>query len=163
MTIALDRVETPAALVDRERMKANARRVAAYCADHGLAWRPHVKTHKSLRVAELQLEAGARGLTVATPHEAEVMARVTGDLLVAYPPVGDARIERLVGLPASVDLKVALDSEAVLAPLAAAASTAGRTVGVFVEIDVGLRRVGVQGVTEAVRLAEVVAGADGVR
>ena len=68
--------ETPVALVDLARARANAARVAAYAAPHGIAWRPHVKTHKSLALARIQLEAGARGLTVATPHEAEVMSRV---------------------------------------------------------------------------------------
>jgi D-serine deaminase-like pyridoxal phosphate-dependent protein len=66
----------------------------------------------------MQLEAGARGLTVATLHEAEVMADLTDDLLVAYPPVGEAKLSRLLRLPARLDLKVALDSMAVLAPLA---------------------------------------------
>ena len=158
----LDRVETPAAVVDRGRMEANARRVADYCAEHGLTWRPHIKTHKSRRVARLQIEVGARGLTVATPHEAEVMSAVTDDLLLAYPPVGSARLERIMALPRSVDLKVALDSEDVLRPLAAAARAAGRRIGVFAEVDVGLRRVGVQGVDAALRLAGAVAEADGV-
>lgn len=67
-------LETPAALVDLERVRANVRRTAAYCREHGLAWRPHVKTHKTPELAALQVEAGAIGVTVATPAEAEVMA-----------------------------------------------------------------------------------------
>lgn len=155
-------VETPAAVVSRARMEANARRVADYCARHGLSWRPHVKTHKSTRVARLQLEAGARGLTVATPHEAEVMASVCDDLLLAYPPVGEAKLARILALPRSVRLTVALDSLDVLRPLATAARAAGRTVGVLVEVDVGLRRVGVQGTDAAVRLARAVREEAGV-
>ncbi|MDT8341149.1 MAG: alanine racemase [Longimicrobiales bacterium] len=158
---ALHSVETPVAVVDVARARANARRVAAYAAAHGLAWRPHVKTHKSRRVARLQLQAGARGLTVATPREAEVMSTVTSDLLLAYPPVGEARVRRVASLPAHVRLKVALDSEAVLGPLAAAAREAGRTVEVLVELDVGLRRVGVAGPEAAVALAAAAAGAQG--
>ena len=76
----LEAFETPVAVVDLDRAAANARRVATYAAEHGLAWRPHVKTHKSRRMARLQLEAGAKGLTVATPREAEVMSTVTHDL-----------------------------------------------------------------------------------
>jgi D-serine deaminase-like pyridoxal phosphate-dependent protein len=68
-----------------------------------------------------------------------------------------------MSLPPTVDLKVALDSPEVLGPLAAAARAAGREVGVLVEVDMGLRRVGVQGVEAAVRLAGAVAAADGVR
>lgn len=162
MTLDLTSVETPAGLVDRAVMEANARRVVAYCAEHGLAWRPHVKTHKSTRVARIQLEAGATGLTVATPHEAEVMAAVCDDLLLAYPPVGARKLERLMALPERVRLTVALDSTDVLNPLAAAARAAGRVVGVLVEVDVGLGRVGVQGVEAVVSLAREVAETEGV-
>jgi D-serine deaminase-like pyridoxal phosphate-dependent protein len=160
--IDLKTVETPVAVVDRARMEANAQRVVDYCRQHGLTWRPHIKTHKSRAVARRQLELGAAGLTVATPREAEVMAEVSSDLLLAYPPVGEARLERVLGLPRHVDLKFALDSDDVLGPLAAAARQRGREVGVLVEVDVGLRRVGVQGHDRAVALAEQVARAEGV-
>lgn len=162
MTLTLESVETPAGVVDRSAMIANATRVAGYCAKHGIAWRPHVKTHKSTRVARIQLAAGAAGLTVATPHEAEVMSAVCNDLLLAYPPVGREKLARLMALPAEVDLTVALDSTAVLRPLADAAVAADRTVGVLVELDVGMGRVGVQGVDAAVRLAAAVAESEGV-
>lgn len=156
-------VETPVGLVDLDRARANAQRVVAYGDEHGLRWRPHIKTHKSREMARLQIAAGASGLTVATPHEAEVMATVTDDILLAYPPVGDAKVQRVVNLPPSVDLKVSLDSEEVLRPLASAAHDAGRTVGVLVELDVGLRRVGLPGVADTVRLAKLVDELDGVR
>lgn len=155
-------IETPIGYVDLERVRANAHRVAAYAAGHGLGWRPHIKTHKSTDVARIQLDAGARGLTVATLREAEVMSALTPDLLIAYPPVGEAKLSRLLALPAGVDLKVALDSAAVLRPLAAAAATAGRTVGVLVELDVGLGRVGVQTPAELASLASLAEEHDGV-
>ncbi len=147
--------ETPVALVDLARARANATKVAAYAARHGLAWRPHVKTHKSLALARMQLAAGARGLTVATPREAEVMARVCDDLLLAYPPLGARKLERLMALPERVALTVALDSEVALRGLARAAQAAARTVGVLVELDVGLGRTGVGTADEAARLASL--------
>ena len=67
-------IDTPIGYVDLERVRANAQRVADYTAQHGIAWRPHIKTHKSLEVARIQLEAGARGLTVATLREAIIDA-----------------------------------------------------------------------------------------
>lgn len=158
----LERVETPVAVADLERMRKNARRVVEYCRRHGLGWRPHVKTHKSARIARLQMEAGASGLTVATPREAEVMAGVTTDLLMAYPPVGASKLERLMALPAEVDLKVALDTEGVLEGLARAADEAGREVGVLVELDAGLKRVGVSTPDEAVGLARRARNLSGV-
>lgn len=151
-----DMVETPIGYVDLERAAANAGRVAAYARAHALAWRPHIKTHKSLAVARIQLDAGAEGLTVATLREAEVMASLTPDLLLAYPPVGVLRLERVVALLAAreaLDLKVALDSPDALDPLAEAARSAGRQVGVLVEVDMGLGRVGVQTPADAVALA----------
>jgi D-serine deaminase-like pyridoxal phosphate-dependent protein len=87
---SVDQIQTPAPLVDVDRMHANLRRAAEYCARHGLAWRPHAKTHKSPALAAEQLRAGAVGLTVATPREAEVMAGTVDDLLLAYPPIGRA-------------------------------------------------------------------------
>ena len=160
--VVLDDIETPIGYLDLERVRANARRIADYAAEHGLGWRPHIKTHKSRAVARIQLEAGARGLSVATLREAEVMASVTDDLLLAYPPVGRAKLDRLVSLPAHVDIKVALDSLAVLAPLSERASSAGRTVGVLVEVDMGLGRVGVQSPEAAVALAREAARRPGV-
>ncbi|HSG50049.1 MAG TPA: alanine racemase [Longimicrobiales bacterium] len=160
--LSLETVETPAAVVDLDRALANARRVVAYAREHGLAWRPHIKTHKSRRMARLQLDAGARGLTVATPREAEVMSRVTSDILLAYPPVGASKVARVVGLPDHVRLKVALDSPEALRPLAAAARAAGRTVEILVELDVGLRRVGTPDPGVAAALAQEVAATEGV-
>lgn len=155
-------VDTPIGYVDLGRVRANAQRVADYAAQHGFAWRPHIKTHKSLEVARMQLEAGARGLTVATLREAEVMSTLTSDLLLAYPPVGDAKLERLVCLPASLDLKVALDSADVLESVAAAAAARDRVIGILVEQDVGLGRVGVQTSADVVRLATLASSLKGV-
>ncbi len=157
-----DAIETPAGLVDLGRVEKNLERVSSYCRDHGIDWRPHVKTHKSRRIARLQVEAGAVGLTVATPFEAEVMSAVTDDILLAYPPVGRARLDRLTSLPDSVRLGVSLDSVAVLEPLAEAARTAGRRVRILVELDVGARRVGVATPEAAVEVATAAASLDGV-
>ena len=55
----------------------------------GIALRPHVKTHKSVRISRMQLDAGAAGLTVGTLGEAEVLASAgLRDLFLAYPRVG---------------------------------------------------------------------------
>lgn len=160
--VRVSEVETPIGVLDLPRVRANAKRAADYARAHGLGWRPHIKTHKSTAVARIQLDAGAQGLTVATLREAEVMAGLTPDMLLAYPPVGDAKLDRLLSLPAELDLKVALDDVAVLGPLAERAARAGRTVGVLVEMDMGLGRVGVQTPEAAVALAAEVASRAGV-
>lgn len=155
-------VETPIGVVDLDRARANAERVATYAADHGLAWRPHIKTHKSLEIGRIQLAAGATGLTVATLREAEVMSGITDDILLAYPQIGAARLTRLARLAGAVDMKVALDSVDALRPMAASMAAEGVGVGVLVEQDVGMGRVGVQGAAEVVALASEIAEADGV-
>jgi D-serine deaminase-like pyridoxal phosphate-dependent protein len=157
-TLSLDAIETPAAVVDLDRLDANLRRAADYAAAHRLALRPHVKTHKSPRIGAEQMRLGAVGLTCATPFEAEVMSEAARDLLVAFPPVGAARAHRLAALPVDVDVTVALDSERAAADLAAAAAETGRTIGVYVELDLGMHRVGLPVVSEAIALARRVRG-----
>ena len=159
---SLDDLETPAAVVDADRMHANLRRAGEYTRAHGLAWRPHAKTHKVPALAAEQVRAGAVGVTVATPREAEVMAGSVDDLLLAYPPVGRRKLERLMALPAHVRLTVGLDSAEALRGLAEAAREAGRRVGVLVEVDAGMHRVGVQTPEDAVSLATLAAELNGV-
>jgi len=149
----IEHLETPAALVDLDRLAHNLDRMAAYCVLHGLALRPHVKTHKSPRVAAEQLRLGAAGLTCATPRELEVMAETCDDLLLAHPPVGAAKLRRALSLPREVRLTVALDSVEALEALAEAAEAATRDVGVYIEVDLGMKRVGVRTPAEAVALA----------
>lgn len=149
----IDQLETPAALVDLDRLAHNLDRMAAYCVLHGLALRPHVKTHKSPRIAAEQLRMGAVGLTCATPRELEVMADVCADLLLAHPPVGAAKLRRVLSVDRDVRLTVAIDSVDAAEPLAEAADAAGREVNVYVEVDVGMRRVGVTTPAEAIAIA----------
>ncbi|MDQ6887020.1 MAG: alanine racemase [Gemmatimonadota bacterium] len=153
----ISELETPVPVVELDRMARNLDRMAAYAADHGLALRPHGKTHKSPFVAAEQIRRGAKGLTCATTRELEVMGEVTTDLLLAYPPVGAPRLRRLMELPEETRLTVALDSEQAVDSLADAAHDAGRTVGVFVELDVGMHRVGLASTQQAVALARRVA------
>ena len=88
-------IETPVPLVDLDRLSVNLDRMAAYAALHQLALRPHVKTHKSARIAAEQMRLGAVGLTVATPRELQVMSEVTDDVFLAHPPLG-AKIRRVL-------------------------------------------------------------------
>jgi D-serine deaminase-like pyridoxal phosphate-dependent protein len=148
-------LETPAPLVDMDRLERNISRMAAYAGEHRLALRPHIKTHKATTVAAAQLARGAAGLTCATPAEVAVMSHVAGDILLAYPPVG-SKLARLMALPEGVQLSVSLDSAPAIEGLAAAARTAGRPVRVLVELDVGMHRVGVTAWDQAITLARLV-------
>jgi D-serine deaminase-like pyridoxal phosphate-dependent protein len=156
-------LETPAPIVDLDRLARNIARAARYAADHKLGLRPHIKTHKSPRLASEQLSAGAVGLTCATPYEAEVMSTVSDDLLLAYPPVGALRARRVAELPGHVRLTVALDSAAAVDDLATAARAADREIGVYVELDLGMHRVGVPVIDDAIALARRVRDARPLR
>jgi D-serine deaminase-like pyridoxal phosphate-dependent protein len=144
-------------------MAANLDRMAAYCAEHGLALRPHTKTHKSPDLAAEQVRRGAAGLTVAQLHEARVMSSVCDDILLAHPPVGTPKLARLMSLPEAVRYTVALDSVEALDGLAAAAAAARREFGVLVELDLGMHRVGLADVAEAVDLCRRCTERDGVQ
>lgn len=158
----LTEIDTPAPVVDVDRMHANLRRAAEYCRAHGLHWRPHAKTHKSPSLAAAQVAAGAVGVTVATPREAEVMASAVDDILLAYPPIGAPKLRRLMALPEHVRLTVGLDSEEALRGLSEAARGAGRAVGILVEVDAGMGRVGAQSPEDALALARAAAEAPGI-
>jgi len=155
--MTLSTLETPAPIVDLDRMERNLDRLAAYAGAHGLALRPHTKTHKSPVVAGEQLRRGARGVTCATTREAEVMSEVCDDILVAYPPVGAGRLRRLMALPARVRLTVALDSVEAVEELARSAAAARRSVRVYVEADLGMHRVGIGSAAGVASLARLVA------
>ena len=147
-------LETPALLVDMDRMNRNLDRGADYARKHQLSLRPHIKTHKSPYLAMEQLRRGSRGLTCATPFEAEVMSEVADDLLVMYPPVGSLRADRLARLAERVTLTVALDSEQAALEMSKAAVARNVRVKVLVELDAGMHRVGLPLLQDGVALAQ---------
>lgn len=138
-------------------MAANLDNMAGYVAQHRLSLWPHTKTHKTPELAREQLRRGASGLTVATLHEAEVMSRATRDLLLAYPPVGYPKLDRLVALAEQTNLTIAVDSREALSGVQAALRRSGARINVLVEIDAGMHRVGVASPAGAVAIANQVA------
>lgn len=136
-------LDTPSLLVDLDRMEANIRRMAAIAQAAGVALRPHIKTHKIPDFAKLQVAAGACGITAAKLSEAEVFVdEGLSDVFIAYPLVGPLKAERAARLARRCKLTVGADSEQALHDLSAAASAAGVTIGVRVEVDTGLGRSG---------------------
>jgi len=154
---------TPALVIDAAKVRRNLRRLADYASAHRLRVRPHTKTHKSAAMAELQMEAGASGLTVAKAGEAAVMARVSDDILVAYPAADARRSAALVELSKRQTVRVAIDSRIAADSLSAAAASAGGTMGILVDLDVGLHRTGVQTPDAALDLARYVDASHGLR
>ncbi|MGX7680558.1 alanine racemase [Jatrophihabitans sp. DSM 45814] len=146
--------DTPCLMISEERTRANVTRVAEESAAHGKRLRPHTKTHKMIEIANMQLEAGAAGLQVAKLGEAEVMARTgVADLLVAFPVVGQPKLDRLMALAARTSVSVSLDrlevaqgiSDAVSRVVGASDEVAqAREIDILLEIETGLQRVGAE-------------------
>ena len=154
-------LDTPTLVVFVERVLANIERLQADLDARGIALRPHVKTHKSVRIARMQLDAGARGLTVGTLGEAEVMASAgLRDLFLAYPLWAEgAKASRLRALHDNADLRVGIESVAAAERLAAAIAGSRRPLHVSIEVDSGLHRTGVATPDEAVTVARAAAAA----
>ena len=145
-------LNTPVLVVDRDALGRNVQKMAAVAKRAGVALRPHAKSHKSLAIARLQLDAGAVGLCCAKLGEAEVFAAGAVDsLLITSPVVSKPAMERLVALNARIpDLMVCVDNPANVAALAAAMR--GR--------DPGIRRTGVGSVEAAVAVLKAIQAAD---
>jgi D-serine deaminase-like pyridoxal phosphate-dependent protein len=153
----MDALATPAAVVDLDRMSANLDRMQRYVDHHGLALRPHVKTHKALWIAEEQVRRGAAGLTVATPDEARQVGVGAKDLLVAYPALGSraGAVAAVAGSRSGLPTLVGLDSVSAVEALRAAGAKAlmSEPMGVLIEVDVGMRRCGVRDADAAAAIA----------
>src|SRR5205085_9368116 len=89
--LMVEDLATPCIVIDAQVVRRNVERMAAYTRAHRLGLRPHTKTHKSTFLGRMQVEQGAVGLTVAKVGEAQVMAEVSDDLLMAYPAVDRRR------------------------------------------------------------------------
>ena len=138
-------LDTPVTLIDLDRMEKNSRDWQATMNQHGVKFRPHVKTHKIPEIAHMQLAAGASGIVCAKVSEAEPFASSgVEDICIAYPVVGQAKWQRLAELAKHVkSVTVNCDSEVAARGLSEAASAAGVTLHVHIDIDSGLHRGGV--------------------
>ena len=138
-------IDTPALVVDLDRMDAAIARMADAMSERGVALRPHAKTHKSIEVGRRQVGAGAVGLTVGTVGEAEVFADGgLDDLFIAYPMVpAGPKAERLREVARRARLRVGIDSVVGAHAVADALGDDRGRVSVLVEIDCGGRRTGV--------------------
>lgn len=158
-----DEVETPAVLVDLEIAERNIDRYQDYCRLHGIALRPHIKTHKMPEFARRQVAAGAVGITCQKIGEAEVMADAgLDDILITYNIIGTAKLARLRALAERIKLSVTADSKAVIDGLSRSFADAQRPLTVLVECDSGARRCGVTTPSEAAALAQVIDEAPGL-
>ena len=156
-------LDTPALVVDLDQLEANIARIAAATRAAGVAWRPHFKGIKVPAISHKAIAAGAIGITCAKLGEAEIAAAAgIRDILIANQIVGAPKIERLARLRRSADVMCAVDDAGNVAQLGAAASRAGVTLRVVIEVDIGMHRAGVLPGAPVVALARTIASTPGL-
>jgi len=157
-------LDTPAVLIDLDRVEANLKRVQDYADSHGLKVRPHIKTHKLPRFARRAMELGAVGITVQKLGEAEVFADAgISEIFLPYNIVGAAKLARLLALHGRVHITVTADSPETVEGLSRTFAESATPLTVLVECDTGMGRCGVQTSAAAVALAEKIVNSPGLR
>jgi D-serine deaminase-like pyridoxal phosphate-dependent protein len=131
------KIETPALLLHLDVVERNLGRMAERARGLGVALRPHAKTHKCVELARRQLAHGATGLTVATLAEAEAFAKAgIADLTWAF-PIDATHIAHARRIARRATLRVVTDDRA------AAQALAGSGLHVWLKVDCGYHRAGV--------------------
>jgi len=140
----ISNLDTPAVLIDLDKLEQNIARMANFAKAQRVNLRPHIKTHKIPQIAQLQLRAGAIGITCQKLGEAEIMAASgLDDILITYPIIGEHKLNRLTQLKQRAKMCTVLDSEEAMAPLAARMQQEELQHEVMIEVNTGLNRCGV--------------------
>ncbi|MCR6670220.1 D-TA family PLP-dependent enzyme [Devosia ginsengisoli] len=159
----INELDTPAVLIDLDRVEANLKRVQVYADSHGLKLRPHIKTHKLPRFAKRAIALGAVGITVQKLGEAEVFADAgITDIFLPYNIIGPAKLARLKALHGRIRIAVTADSAETIEGLSRTFAGSATPLTVLVECDTGMGRCGVQSPAAALALAEKIANSPGL-
>ncbi len=153
-------IDTPALVLDLDRVEHNIDTMARFFAGLRAGLRPHFKTPKCAEIARRQLAAGAIGITCAKLGEAEVIADagLEVSVLLANQVVGRVKVERLVALGQRLpELLFAVDAVEQIDAVEAAARGSGARLGAVIEVDVGMKRCGTDAPAETVALAKRIA------
>lgn len=160
----IDVLDSPQLLIDLDAVDANLERMFAPFRGKQVGVRVHFKSLKCGGLARHIAERGANGFLCAKLNEAEVLADAgLTDILVANQIVGDKKIRRLAQLAKRTQLRVCVDDADNVAQLSRAMTEAGATVGVLVEVDIGMNRCGVDPGEPAVALAKKIQASPGLR
>jgi D-serine deaminase-like pyridoxal phosphate-dependent protein len=162
--LTIDQIETPAVVIDLDVVENNLHSHQAYCDEHDIALRPHIKTHKLPSLAKAQIDTGAVGITCQKIGEAEVMADAgIKNILLTYNIIGEAKLVRLRSLHDKIKLSVTADNPTVIVGLSGAFSDADWPLAVLIECDTGAGRCGVQTPEATVELAQQIGQSMGLR
>jgi D-serine deaminase-like pyridoxal phosphate-dependent protein len=160
----LDSLDSPQLVIDLDVVDANLDGMVNRCRDRGVAVRVHFKSLKCAGLARYIAAAGADGFLCAKLNEAEVLADAgLTDIFIANQVVGPIKLRRLAVLACRARVRVCVDNPYNVAAMAAAARTAGSTIAVLVEVDIGMRRCGVEPGEPALALAQQIHTSPGLR
>jgi D-serine deaminase-like pyridoxal phosphate-dependent protein len=160
----LEQVDTPALLLDLDAFERNLRRLHGSLGDTRVRVRPHAKSHKCPQIALRQIALGAVGVCCQKVSEAEALVRDgVGDVLIANEIVGAQKLARLAALARSAHVGVCVDDLGNVADLDRAAQEAGTRLDVYVEVNVGSNRCGVDPGEPVLDLAQAIAPARALR
>lgn len=160
-----EHLASPALLLWPDRAQRNIQRMLELTGGDASRLRPHVKTHKLGEVCQLQMEAGISKFKCATIAEAEMTAEAgAAEVLLAYQPVGPnaARMLALVEKFPQTKFAALVDDEEVLKKVAQVFSTAGKSLTLFLDVDCGMHRTGIEMGEAAVALCRQVVDTEGV-
>ena len=148
-------LDTPALLIDLDKMETNIQTMANYFKTVNAVLRPHVKTHKTPILAHKQIAAGAIGVTCAKLGEAEAVIHAgIRDVLIANQVVGKQKIARLINLAKHSEIMVAVDNTQNVNDISDAATAKGVTIRMLIEVNTGMNRCGVESGKPTLELAQ---------
>jgi len=160
----IDRIDTPALVVELDAFESNLGAMAAFARDSGIRLRPHAKTHKCAVIAMKQIAAGAVGQCCQKVGEAEALvAGGVRDVLVTNEIVDRRKLERLAQLAKSATIGLCFDHPDAVDAASQAARAAGVELGALVEVEIGMGRCGIAAGEPAAALARRIADAPGLR
>lgn len=143
---SLHELETPCVVIDYKRLVGNIKLMQDIAIKNKVTLRPHIKTHKCLEIAKMQIKEGAIGITASKTDEAIVfIQRGIKSITVAYPIIQEGKLERLVksATENNVSLRIVADSIEEIRNISGVCKKFSFQIPVFIEIDVGLHRCGV--------------------
>ncbi|MGQ0542863.1 MAG: alanine racemase [Blastocatellia bacterium] len=154
-------VKTPGLLLDVERVRRNAERISEKAKLNGVRLRPHVKTHKCIEVARIQTAGHNGAITVSTLAEARAFSKHGFNDITYAVPIERGKFAEVIEISQSgVKLNLLTDDSDTVKALDKAAGKAGVELDVFVKIDCGTHRVGVEPDTaEAVEIPRLLTAA----
>ncbi len=154
----MEKLKTPGLLLDIERVRQNAERMSETAHRNGVRLRPHVKTHKCIEVARTQTAGHSGAITVSTLAEARTFAQNGfADITYAVPIERGKFADAIELLQRGVKLNLLTDDAETVKALDEAAGNAGVKLDVFLKIDCGTHRVGVEPTTaEAIEISRLI-------